>query len=194
MWLLPQTAALAAPASAAHRAAPAPTRAVALARAWRADPHAPPWARRHSVTAWARMLAGPAPHRWTPRDVNQLIGDWIGVGHWLPATRTSRSGCWARFWPGTAPTTSTSGPPPSMRPAKPNSSPPTGHASPHSWPPETSTPRRALPHELPWAVRDTPPRVRSPRVARRAARNRAQAAAADAARIEKFIDEVRGQR
>ena len=34
-----------------------------LAAAWRADPHAPPWARRHTVTAWARMLAAPG----TPR-------------------------------------------------------------------------------------------------------------------------------
>ena len=30
------------------------------------------------------MLAGPAAHRWASRDVNQLIGDWVGVGHWLP--------------------------------------------------------------------------------------------------------------
>ena len=59
--------------------------ALGLARAWRADPHAPSWARRYSVTTWARVLAGPACHGWTSRDVNQLIRDWIGVGHWLPA-------------------------------------------------------------------------------------------------------------
>ena len=58
--------------------------AVGLARAWRADPHSPPWARRYTVTAWARVLAGPAQHRWVSRDVNQLIRDWIGMGHWLP--------------------------------------------------------------------------------------------------------------
>lgn len=51
----------------------------ALARAWRADPHAPPWARRHSAAAWAAILAGPAAHGWSPRDVNALIGDWAGV-------------------------------------------------------------------------------------------------------------------
>jgi hypothetical protein len=50
-----------------------------LARAWRADSHAPPWARRHSAAAWAAILAGPAAHGWSPRDLNALIGDWAGV-------------------------------------------------------------------------------------------------------------------
>jgi hypothetical protein len=40
--------------------------------------------RRYSVTAWARVLAGPAHHGWTSRDINQLITDWVGIGHWLP--------------------------------------------------------------------------------------------------------------
>ena len=52
----------------------------ALARDWRADPSAPPWARRHSAAAWAALLAGPAAHGWSPRDLNQLVGDWLGVG------------------------------------------------------------------------------------------------------------------
>ncbi|WP_239591565.1 hypothetical protein [Mycolicibacterium tusciae] len=30
------------------------------------------------------MLAKPAAHGWTPRDVNALISDWAGTGHWLP--------------------------------------------------------------------------------------------------------------
>ena len=30
------------------------------------------------------MLTGAARHGWTPRDVNQLITDWIGTGHWIP--------------------------------------------------------------------------------------------------------------
>jgi hypothetical protein len=76
------------PAGAVVRGAPrreSPNRvAVGLARGWRADPHSPSWATRHSVTAWAAVLAGPAAHGWSPRDVNQLIGDWVGVGHWLP--------------------------------------------------------------------------------------------------------------
>ena len=29
-------------------------------------------------------MAGPARHGWTPRDVNTLIRDWVGTGHWLP--------------------------------------------------------------------------------------------------------------
>lgn len=50
-----------------------------LARRWRADPKSPPWARRHSPQAWAALLAGPALHRWSPRDLNTLIADWAGV-------------------------------------------------------------------------------------------------------------------
>jgi hypothetical protein len=30
------------------------------------------------------VLKGPAEHGWTPRDINQLLTDWIGTGHWLP--------------------------------------------------------------------------------------------------------------
>lgn len=60
------------------------SKAQALARAWRADPHTPPWAQRHTTEAWARVLAAPARHGWCARDVNQLIRDWVGVGHWLP--------------------------------------------------------------------------------------------------------------
>jgi hypothetical protein len=55
-----------------------------LAARWRADPHAPGWARRHSVSAWARLLAGPARHGWVARDLNQLISDWVGVHRWVP--------------------------------------------------------------------------------------------------------------
>lgn len=58
--------------------------ALGLARAWCADPHSPPWVTRYSVSAWAQVLAGPAAHGWSSRDINQLISDWIGVGHWLP--------------------------------------------------------------------------------------------------------------
>lgn len=55
-----------------------------LARAWRTDPHAPPWAQRYSPSAWAAVLAAPAAAGWTPRDLNQLITDWIGVGRYVP--------------------------------------------------------------------------------------------------------------
>jgi hypothetical protein len=30
------------------------------------------------------LLAEPETHNWTPRDVNQLITDYIGVGNWVP--------------------------------------------------------------------------------------------------------------
>jgi hypothetical protein len=56
----------------------------ALARAWRADRQTPQWVQRHTTGAWARVLAAPARHGWCARDVNQLIRDWVGVGHWLP--------------------------------------------------------------------------------------------------------------
>ncbi|PND54269.1 helix-turn-helix domain-containing protein [Mycobacterium sp. ENV421] len=58
---------------------------LALANAWLADEQSPPWARRYRTgTAWAAVLARPAHHGWTPRDLNQLITDWIGTGHWVP--------------------------------------------------------------------------------------------------------------
>jgi hypothetical protein len=60
-------------------------RALALANNWVRDEQSPPWARRyHTGTPWANVLAGPAQHGWTARDVNQLITDWIGTGHWIP--------------------------------------------------------------------------------------------------------------
>ncbi|VAZ99725.1 hypothetical protein LAUMK4_04698 [Mycobacterium persicum] len=57
-----------------------------LAAVWRADPHAPPWARRFTPTSWAAMLAAPAAAGWTPRDLNQLVTDWLGVGRRIPDT------------------------------------------------------------------------------------------------------------
>jgi hypothetical protein len=71
--------------SAATRRRSPETRALALANRWVADQQSPPWARRYRTgTPWARILAGPARHGWTPRDVNTLIRDWVGTGHWLP--------------------------------------------------------------------------------------------------------------
>ena len=55
-----------------------------LAVAWRADRDSPRWAHRHTPQAWARLLAGPARHRWTARDLNALVRDWIGVKGTLP--------------------------------------------------------------------------------------------------------------
>ncbi|MCP9276493.1 helix-turn-helix domain-containing protein [Mycolicibacterium arenosum] len=71
-------------AGAGRRTSP-DSRAVALANKWVRDEQSPPWARRfHTGTPWVHVLAGPAQHGWTPRDVNQLITDWIGTGHWMP--------------------------------------------------------------------------------------------------------------
>jgi hypothetical protein len=75
----------AAGSSAATRRSSPDTRAIALANNWIRDQQSPPWARRYRTgTPWARVLAGPARHGWTPRDVNTLISDWVGTGHWLP--------------------------------------------------------------------------------------------------------------
>ncbi|WP_428338850.1 helix-turn-helix domain-containing protein [Mycobacterium sp.] len=71
--------------SAATRRTSPENRAVALANKWVADHQSPAWARRYRTgTPWTRILAGPARHGWTPRDVNTLIRDWVGTGHWLP--------------------------------------------------------------------------------------------------------------
>lgn len=72
------------PGGAARRRTAPDKEGLALARAWRADPHTPPWAQRHTLSAWAPILAGPARHHWCARDINQLISDWAGVGHRLP--------------------------------------------------------------------------------------------------------------
>ncbi|MBV9720458.1 MAG: helix-turn-helix domain-containing protein [Mycobacterium sp.] len=70
--------------AAPRRPSPDP-RPLALANTWVAAQQSPPWARRYRTgTPWAPILAGPARHGWTPRDVNTLIRDWVGTGHWLP--------------------------------------------------------------------------------------------------------------
>ncbi len=59
--------------------------ALALANKWVVDEQSPPWARRYRTgTPWAWVLTEVARHGWTPRDLNQLITDWIGTGHWIP--------------------------------------------------------------------------------------------------------------
>jgi hypothetical protein len=75
----------AAGSSAATRRTGLDNRALALANRWAVDEQSPPWARRYRTgTPWAHVLTGPAQHGWTPRDVNALITDWIGTGHWIP--------------------------------------------------------------------------------------------------------------
>jgi hypothetical protein len=75
----------AAGSSAATRRPRPDTRALALANKWVAHEQSPLWARRYRTgTPWAAVLSGAARHGWTPRDVNQLITDWIGTGHRIP--------------------------------------------------------------------------------------------------------------
>ena len=60
-------------------------RALGLANSWVHDQQSPPWARRFRTSApWVHVLAGPARHGWTARDVNALLRDWVGTGHWIP--------------------------------------------------------------------------------------------------------------
>jgi hypothetical protein len=64
---------------------PSPDAGSRLARQWVTNSESPPWARRYRTTQpWARVLARAETHGWTPRDVNQLITDYIGVGNWVP--------------------------------------------------------------------------------------------------------------
>ncbi len=58
----------------ARRRAP-DARGLLLATRWRAHPDAPAWARKNTATAWAGLLAAPARHGWTARDLNQLLDD-----------------------------------------------------------------------------------------------------------------------
>jgi len=50
-------------------------RGLFLATRWCAHPDAPAWARKNTATAWAGLLAGPARHGSTARDLNQLLDD-----------------------------------------------------------------------------------------------------------------------
>lgn len=56
-----------------------------LASRWRQDARTPSWARRYSPAAWSHVLAKPAAHCWTSRDLNQMLHDWTlpGNGHWI---------------------------------------------------------------------------------------------------------------
>lgn len=57
----------------------------ALAREWLCAPQTPRWARRYTPRAWSRSLAAVAAHGWTGDDVNQLLRDWERTGgHWMP--------------------------------------------------------------------------------------------------------------
>jgi len=57
----------------ARRQAVPDARGMLLATRWRADPEAPDWARYSTPGTWAALLALPARHGWTVRDLNALL-------------------------------------------------------------------------------------------------------------------------
>ncbi len=57
----------------ARQGAAVDARGLLLATRWRQDPDSPPWARFKTPTTWAALLALPAAHDWTARDLNKLL-------------------------------------------------------------------------------------------------------------------------
>jgi len=55
-------------------------RGVLLATRWCQDPDSPPWARYKTPTTWAALLALPAAHGWTVRDLHRLLADHTASG------------------------------------------------------------------------------------------------------------------
>ncbi len=55
-------------------------RGVLLATRWCQDPDSPPWARYKTPTTWAALLALPARHGWTVRDLHRLLEDHTASG------------------------------------------------------------------------------------------------------------------
>jgi len=55
-------------------------RGVLLATRWCQDPDSPPWARYKTPTTWAALLALPAAHGWTVRDLHRLLEDHSASG------------------------------------------------------------------------------------------------------------------
>lgn len=71
--------------SAAARRTSIDPKGLALANNWVLSEQSPPWARRYRTgTPWAKIVTKAAQHGWTPRDLNTLIQDWVGTGHWIP--------------------------------------------------------------------------------------------------------------
>jgi len=51
-------------------------RGAVLASRWLRDGRTPGWARKHTPTGWARVLAEPARYGWNADDLNAIITDW----------------------------------------------------------------------------------------------------------------------
>ncbi len=58
-------------------------RGVLLATRWCQDPDSPPWARYKTPTTWAALLALPARHGWTVRDLHRLLDNHSASGRRL---------------------------------------------------------------------------------------------------------------
>jgi len=58
-------------------------RGVVLATRWCQDPDSPPWARYKTPTTWAALLALPARHGWTVRDLHRLLENHTASGRRL---------------------------------------------------------------------------------------------------------------
>lgn len=57
-----------------------------MATRWCQHPDSPPWARYKTPTTWAALLALPAAHGWTVRDLHRLLDDHTSSGHRLLTT------------------------------------------------------------------------------------------------------------
>jgi hypothetical protein len=55
-------------------------RGLLLATRWCQDPDSPPWARYKTPTTWAALLALPAAHSWTVRDLHRLLDNHTASG------------------------------------------------------------------------------------------------------------------
>ena len=66
---------------------PPDAKGLLLACKWRQNAQTPRWAHRYTPAAWSRVLAKPAAHGWTDRDLNALLRDHTltGNGNWIAA-------------------------------------------------------------------------------------------------------------
>ena len=137
------------------------------------------------------MLAGPARHGWTSRDVNQLIRDWVGVGHWLPDVPHKPIGLLRAILAWHA--NPAERPAASRRPGRPPSAPRIAPASPPRRPRAPRHERaRAVGRQALGGPGHAAARAVAAQAARRAAHRRTHAAATEAAHRDAMIRAARG--
>lgn len=64
-------------------------RGLLLATRWARNPRSPSWVQTQPAGVWAALLALPARHGWTDRDLNEMLADHLRRGHRIP-TRPER--------------------------------------------------------------------------------------------------------